>query len=336
MAKKKTIIIKDNLKGLEAASKLLRDGGIVVFPTETVYGLGADSFNKKAVEELFKAKGRPVDNPLIVHIAGLEELPIVASNISDIAVELFRRFSPGPLTIVLPRNKNIPDIVTAGLDTVAVRIPSHPTAKIFLELTGTPVAAPSANRSGRPSPTTFEMALSEMDGRADAIIDGGNCAIGLESTVISIIGGHIKILRPGAVTEEMLHNAIGNDIKIDSDYNLSGVEMKKPDSPGMKYIHYKPKAEVYISDKINKLDLTSLFPGMKIGILHTTGKGQLLKEHMHISFKNLEEYAQSLYRSFNEFDRMNVDIIIAEAVEEIGVGRAIMNRLLKASGKKWL
>ena len=249
---KNTLILKDILsdeKKLIKAAVTIQKGGLVVFPTETVYGLGADALNDRAVKSIFAAKGRPPDNPLIVHIAGVEDIETIAE-IDIIALKLFRVFSPGPLTIIMKKKKLVPDIVTAGLDTVAVRIPSHPVARKIISACGRPVAAPSANISGRPSPTNFSMAFSEMNGKVDVIIDGGDCNIGIESTVISINGKTVNILRPGVITGEMIKKALSGKITVRTVYNNS--EQSAPSSPGLKYSHYKPNADVYIVDDWEK------------------------------------------------------------------------------------
>lgn len=250
---------------LKKAADIIRNGGTVVFPTETVYGLGADAYNCRAVKNIFRAKGRPPDNPLIVHIAGIDDLCMVSSGIPDAAYYLFGKFSPGPLTLILEKNSKVSDLVTAGLPTIAVRIPSHPAAQALIKESGVPIAAPSANRSGRPSPTTFGMALSEMMGRVDAVIDGGDCEIGLESTVLMIDGKIIRIARPGAVTVEMIENSLKELHGYRIEY--SGLKEKRPVSPGMKYIHYKPRAEVYLSGYCDIEKIKRNFPGKQSGSL---------------------------------------------------------------------
>jgi L-threonylcarbamoyladenylate synthase len=333
MIHKDTLIIKNPLKnksGMDRAAEIIQSGGLVVFPTETVYGLGADALNAGAVRSIFTAKGRPSDNPLIVHIDKLDRLDTIAADVPEEAYRLFGSFSPGPLTIILPKRPALPSIVTAGLETVAVRIPSHPAALKLLELSGMPIAAPSANRSGRPSPTGFEMALAEMAGRADAVIDGGDCDIGLESTVVRLAGYNIEILRPGSITEEMIKDALKGfkNIRI---IQGSHENQAVPSSPGMKYAHYKPKAEVYLSEDMDFSKIKKMFPEQKTGILCLNNNG-IPDDAAVKKFKSLSEYAKNLYRSFAEFDAMGVTVIIAQAVPEKGIGVAIMNRLNKASG----
>jgi L-threonylcarbamoyladenylate synthase len=337
MRKKNTIIFNNILsdsRGLKKAAGILKKGGTIVFPTETVYGLGANAYNEEAVKNIFAAKGRPADNPLIVHLFNPADLSQVADNISPAAYTLFAEFSPGPLTLVLNKNTRVPGIVTAGLETVAVRIPSHPIARALLEECSFPIAAPSANRSGRPSPTTFEMALSEMEGRVDAVINGGDCEIGLESTVINLEEKKLHILRPGAITEDMLKKALASypGIEVIS----SEAHLKKPLSPGTKYSHYKPSAEVYIMEQINSAKIMSFFPGKKIGLIMISGSMVSSLDMNVICFKNIHEYARGLYKSFAELDGKGMDIIITQAVEDKGLGKAVMNRLLKASGGKFI
>jgi L-threonylcarbamoyladenylate synthase len=334
MRNKHTLLLRNILNDpceLECAALILKNGGLVVFPTETVYGLGANAFDEDAAASIFKAKGRPGDNPLIVHILSIKDLSTVAKNIPSSALQLFETFSPGPFTIVLAKNKAVPAIVTAGLDTVAVRIPSHPIARLLLEKSGLPIAAPSANRSGRPSPTTFDMAVMEMKGRVDAIIDGGSCEVGLESTVVSIPDEQIKILRPGAVTEEMIRVVLGSKNPLIQEASGSHA---KPSSPGMKYAHYQPKAPVYLAEHWKNVKVNKLFGDRKIGVIHLSFDIPPSENREQISFSSLADYAKNLYKTLVDLDQMGVEIIIAQAVEEKGIGRAIMNRLEKASGGK--
>ncbi len=337
MRKKNTIIFNNILsdrKELKKAAGILREGGTVVFPTETVYGLGADAYNEEAVKKIFTAKGRPADNPLIVHIFNSKKLSQAADDITPAAYVLFAEFSPGPLTLVLKKNSRIPDIVTAGLETAAVRIPSHPIARALLKECSLPIAAPSANRSGRPSPTTFEMAFSEMEGRVDAIINGGDCEIGLESTVVYLEEKKLHILRPGAVTEDMLKKALASyrDMEVIS----SEAHFNKPLSPGTKYSHYKPSADVFMADRIDNAKIMLNFPGKKIGLIIIGSGGAVPSGMSVICFKNIREYARGLYKSFAELDGEGMDIIVTQIVKDKGLGKAVMNRLFKASGGRFI
>lgn len=329
---KETLIIENPEKEIERLNKaiqFLKNGGVVVFPTETVYGLGANALDEKAVKKIFEIKGRPSDNPLIVHLYSIEMIYDVARDVPEIARLLIEKFSPGPITLILPKSKDIPDIVTAGLDTVAVRIPSHKVARKILKECGCPVAAPSANISGRPSPTTFEMAISEMNGRVDAIINGGDCDIGLESTVVEVVDESIKILRPGGISEEEIKAVLPEKFIIVSAKSTSKDKVK---SPGMKYAHYKPEADVVLCEKDEIEKAISNFKDKKIGLLIYRANFNSEKTKI-IRFDSIEEYARMLYKSFYEMDKNGVEIIIAEKVEEKGIGRALMNRLIKASSK---
>jgi L-threonylcarbamoyladenylate synthase len=343
--KKNTLILKNALEDraeLELAARIIRRGGLVVFPTETVYGLGANALDDAAVRAIFAAKGRPSDNPLIAHVSGIDQALEVAAEIPEMARKLFERFSPGPLTIVLPKLPDLPDSVTAGLPTVAVRIPSHPVARALIEAAGLPIVAPSSNLSGRPSPTSFAMALADMDGRVDAVIDGGECEHGLESTVVSVAGKLLRILRPGAVTQEML----AEFLSAFPGYSIAEAppsESAKPLSPGMKYAHYQPKAEVYLASRIDPELARSRFPGKRIAFIFREPAAVAVKGVIEgpdangdflLRVASRTEYARLLYRAFYGFDARGVAVIVAQTVEESGIGRALMNRLRKASAGK--
>ncbi len=345
-----TLIFKNALENLEAlsqAANIIRAGGLVVMPTETVYGLGANAMDDAAVRSIFSAKGRPQDNPLIAHVADIADVGVLAASIPSLAAYLFSRFSPGPLTIVLQKKPEVPDSVCAGLATVAIRIPEHPLARALIRAAGVPIVAPSANISGRPSPTSFTMALADMDGRADAILDGGDCKHGLESTVIAVEGDTLRILRPGAVTSEMLREAL-----LESDLfkaclilDATSEENHKPSSPGMKYAHYQPKAQVYIAQRIDQDSITDIFPHKKVGLIvlgDGSSQGRLEKTappypdgSLALRVASRTEYARLLYRCFHLMDEAGVDVIVAQEAEQGGIGTALMNRLRKASsGRK--
>ena len=231
---------------VEKAAQIIKNGGLVAMPTETVYGLAADALNGNAVANIFKAKGRPMDNPLIVHISDISQITGLVREFPENARRLAEKFWPGPLTIILPKSDNIPDEVSAGLDTVAVRFPSHPVAKALIGAS-CPLAAPSANLSGSPSPTTLRHVIDDMNGRIDAIIDGGDCAVGVESTVITLAEVKPRILRPGGITAEQIRSVIG-ETDIDAAVTAPLADGQKASSPGMKYKHYSPKAEVILLD----------------------------------------------------------------------------------------
>lgn len=311
------------------AAEAIRGGRLVVFPTETVYGLGANAFDAEAVARIFDAKGRPGDNPLIVHIADIAELADVTRDPPEIAYRLFERFSPGPLTVVLPRNPRLPEVVSAGLQTVAVRLPSHPVARELIRLAGVPVAAPSANRSGRPSPTDLGTARRDLGDRVDVYLDGGPCEIGLESTVVRIASGaSVEVLREGAVTREMLAEALGHPVR-------GGAPPSAAESPGTRHAHYMPKARVIPFDG----DLPFGALGARAAALVCCREGPDLRDaQLHTGvlvyrFDSLEEYAKSLYRVFREADERGCDRIYAELPAPRGIGRALRDRILRASGE---
>lgn len=311
---------------VKEAASVIRKGGLVVFPTETVYGLGASAFNPGACVRIFSAKGRPSDNPLIVHVASEEQLREVASLPPD-AAKLAARFWPGPLSLVLPKNPALPEVVTAGLPTVAVRWPRNPLAQAFLRECGSAVAAPSANVSGAPSPTTFEMAKGAMLGRVDGILIGEDCEEGLESTIVGFVDGKAKILRPGSVTAADIAATLG--ITEASLVYVAPTE-GRPVSPGLKYTHYKPHAEVRLFRSAD--ELSGLMAGAeKTGVL-VVGPSPELPACEVRSFDSWKEYGKRLYSSFFELDQIGCTLILAQLPDAEGVGAAIANRLVKAAG----
>lgn len=334
-----TVIIKDNdNEALSEAALMLKEGHLVAFPTETVYGLGANALDSKAVEEIFKVKGRPSDNPLILHISSTSQINSIVREIPQNAKKLMEAFWPGPLTIVLKKTDHVPDIVTAGLDTVAVRMPENPLALKLIELSGVPVAAPSANLSGRPSPTSAEHVFADLSGRIQYIIDGGACAVGLESTVIDLSGSNPVILRPGGITREMLLEVLEN---VETDPALES-NNDKPRSPGMKYRHYSPRADMFlvkgiqkdVINAINNLVKQKHEEGMKVGVLtcfENSGKYEADEVVSAGSACVLNDVASRLYDALRKFDETDVDVIYSEVFNEQGIGHAVMNRLKKAS-----
>lgn len=327
---------------LDYAAEVLGNGGLVAFPTETVYGLGANALDEKAVSGIFKAKGRPSDNPLIVHISAVNELDKLVSGISKRGCMLMEEFWPGPLTLVMPKSDAVHGIVTAGLNTVAVRMPSHPIALALIKKAGIPVAAPSANSSGRPSPTCAEHVIDDLSGKVDVIIDGGRVEVGLESTVLDIISEPPVILRPGGVTLEQLRQllgAVGTDPSL-----LTGVAGNViPRSPGMKYRHYAPRARVIVIEghldkvveEIIRLSVKYEEEGVRTGILATDETRERYRTGEIVSLgsrNNPGTIASNLFHSLRYFDDRDTEVILAEAVEGEGMGLAIMNRLNKASG----
>jgi len=334
--------IRPAADAIATAAAILRAGGVVAFPTETVYGLGADALNAAAVRKIFTAKGRPADNPLIVHLAAASELAAVAAGIPDAAYALAQAFWPGPLTLVLPRTEVVPDVVTAGLDTVAVRVPDHPVALALIRAAGRPLAAPSANLSGRPSPTNARHVMEDMAGRIGAVIDGGETGIGVESTVLDLTGATPMILRPGGLPREKLQ-AVLPDVTIDPALLPdTGEEPTVARSPGVKYKHYAPQAEVVvvegdpakIPERVRSLAAAAAAAGKKVGII-ATAETAAAYDGAHVlvcgSRDNLLTVSHNLFSYLRQMDAVGVDLIIAEGVGEAGLGLAIMNRLRKAA-----
>ena len=321
----------------QAAAKL-KDHEVVAFPTETVYGLGANAFSDEAVRKIFEAKGRPSDNPLIVHIASQEQLDEFVEDIPEYAIALINHFWPGPLTLVLKKKgEQLSDLVTAGLDTVGVRMPDHPIALALLKEANVPVAAPSANRSGKPSPTHASHVYHDLQGRISGIIDGGSTGVGVESTVIDCTTKLPTILRPGGVTKEQMEEIVG-EVQVDRALVEEG---HAPKSPGMKYTHYAPNAPViivdgshhYIQQQIDQYEKE----GKKVGVLTTEEAINDYHATKVVSCgnrSNLQTVAAKLYDVLRQFDQEDVDLIISESFPQVGVGAAIMNRLLKAAGNQ--
>lgn len=332
-------LIDENI--IEEAGEVLRAGGLVAFPTETVYGLGADALQEEAAKKTYEAKGRPSDNPLIVHISEYEDLRKIAVNIPAETDMLAAHFWPGPLTMIFEKSEIVPYGTTGGLGTVAVRMPQDQIAQALIRAAGGFVSAPSANTSGRPSPTTAEHVERDLGGRIDMIIDGGTVEIGLESTILDMTVAPPMILRPGAVTEEMLERVIG---KVDVDQTLLGENSTQaPKAPGMKYRHYAPKAKLMIVEgdlreeilAIRQLSYDAYKKGRQVGIIATS---ETLPFYKHGIIKNIgtreneKTIAHGLYRVLREFDEENIEVIYSESFAAQGMGSAIMNRLEKAAG----
>lgn len=342
----KTEIIHINYDSVERdklryAAQVIKGGGLVAFPTETVYGLGANALDEKAVEGIFKAKGRPADNPLIVHIADRSKLNEIVKKVPELAQKVMDSFWPGPITLVMEKSKAVPGIVTAGLDTVAVRMPVHPIAAALIEESGLPIAAPSANTSGKPSPTTAKHVIEDLLGKVDIIIDGGCSKVGLESTVLDVTVEPPMILRPGGVTAEKLKAILGT-VQVDPVV----IEQKDgdiPKSPGMKYTHYSPKAQVVIvqgqiekvAQRIVELIGEYRERNLSVGVLATdqTYSKYNGAEIISAGDRNRPEtIASQLFNALRQFDERGVDIILAEAIDSTGIGVAVMNRMNKAAG----
>lgn len=331
-------------KELEAASEILKQGGLVAFPTETVYGLGGDALNPDASMKIYAAKGRPSDNPLIVHIADEMDLQKIAKDIPEAAYKLMDVFWPGPMTMIFHKQPIVPDSTTGGLDTVAVRMPSHNVAYELIRRSGVMIAAPSANTSGRPSPTSASHVKEDMNGKIDMIIDGGDCRYGIESTIIDMTGEVPTILRPGYITREMIEDVIG---AVEIDPAISGESMTaRPKAPGMKYTHYAPKGIMYIVEGestntvircINRMVKERQVAGCKVGVLATRYNAMAYEADEVIVIGDKEDelmISSNLYRSLREFDARGVDYIYSESFAGTGLGTAIMNRLLKAAGHR--
>lgn len=305
----------------EEAARFIRDGGIVAFPTETVFGLGADVFNEFAIAKIFAAKQRPADNPLIAHVGETSEIEMLVSSVSAPANLFIERFFPGPLTLVMPKADNVPPIATAGLDTIGIRMPSEPMTREFLKACGTPVAAPSANVSGRPSPTDWETVVEDLEGRIDCVLRGDPSRYGLESTVVDCTGEFPVVLRPGAVSVEQLREVVPE--------TAFGKETDEQaaKSPGMRHKHYSPKAKVILADPA---EARSRFAGRDdfayIGLAQPPRGSSLT-----VIVDSPEEYARELFGFFRMCDRKGIGTIVCETVAEAGIGAALMDRLRRAA-----
>lgn len=332
----KTKLLGTTTEDMEAAARIIRSGGLVAFPTETVYGLGANALDSDAVAKVYEAKGRPSDNPMIVHIARASDLGQLTPMLSPDIVTLVENFWPGPLTLVVKKKAGVPDRTTGGLDTVAVRMPDSRAALELITKADCPIAAPSANISGRPSPTRAKDVIADMDGKIDGIIQGEDCRVGIESTVVDMTGETPTILRPGIITAENLEAALGKDVSYDpaltqtpkGEIEAAGYPNFKPRSPGMKYKHYAPKAQMTVIEgrrekvqaEIRRLKGLNERLGLKVGVI-------LFEE------KAFLEAAHDFFAKLRDLDNEGVDLILAGALSDTdGVGFAVMNRMLKSAG----
>lgn len=326
----------------EQASKILKEGGLVAFPTETVYGLGADALDETASAKVYAAKGRPSDNPLIVHIADMGALDVLALEVTEDAKKLAEKFWPGPLTMIMKKKDIVPDTITGGLGTVAIRMPSHPVARKLIQQSGVYIAAPSANTSGRPSPTKAEHVIHDLSGKIDMILEDDTVDIGIESTIVDLSEEVPTILRPGYITKEMLQEVLGN-VEIDKAIIEGASTNAVPKAPGMKYKHYAPKADLTIvegeqaavTEAINRLVKEKIDAGYKVGVMGTEENmdGYQYGEKRCVGVRAHEEtVAKHLYAVLREFDEIGVDYIYSESFSRNNVGQAIMNRLIKAAG----
>ena len=324
------------------AAKVLQEGGLVAFPTETVYGLGGNGLDQEACKKIYSAKGRPSDNPLILHISQISELRPIVREIPPGAQKLMDAFWPGPLTMIFPKSDIVPLTTTGGLDTVAVRFPSHPVAIAIIRATGLPIAGPSANSSGKPSPTRASHVEFDLSGKIDMIVDGGAAEWGLESTIVDVSGETPVILRPGAITKEMMEQVVGG-VLIDPGILQKPTDSLRPKAPGMKYTHYSPVAKVTLVQgskqgvihKINGLCADDSVQGKKTGVLATEETKEQYHADVVLSLgkrEKLEEIGANLFKQLRKFDFLGVDTVYAETFPEEGEGLAIMNRLNKAAG----
>ena len=327
---------------LAEAAQILRDGGLVAFPTETVYGLGANALNEEAAKKIYAAKGRPSDNPLIAHISCMEELEPLVKEIPEAGRKLAEAYWPGPLTMIFPKSSIVPYGTTGGLEAVAVRMPSDPVANRLIHLAKVPVAAPSANTSGRPSPTTAQHVWQDMNGRIEMILDGGPVGIGVESTIVDVSGEVPTLLRPGAVTMEMLEKTVGH-VEIDPAIQGPPTADFHPKAPGMKYRHYAPHAQMTlvegeaeaVANKINELVKEGLEQNLRVGVICTDESRSSYPDGLVRSVGERakeETIAHNLFAVLREFDDLDVDVIYSESFSKDHLGQAIMNRLTKAAG----
>lgn len=349
---KKTGRLSDaDLSKLDEAADIMKHGGLAAFPTETVYGLGGDAMQKEAARRIYAAKGRPSDNPLIVHICRLSQLDELVSYVSPAARKLAEKYWPGPLTMVFPKAEGVPDETTGGLDTVAVRFPVHPVAMELIARTGTFIAAPSANISGRPSTTTAAHCIEDLTGRVDAIVDGGDCEIGLESTILDVSAEVPQLLRPGAVTTEMIEETLG--LRIGEDAAVKGplAEGVRPKAPGMKYRHYAPKAQMILVEGSDDAELADRIAQLAAEHISNNERAALLcseecleeirRRHPDTASKavikstgsrsNEAGMAHQLFELLREMDTEQVEFIAAEGYSEEQIGKALMNRMKKAA-----
>lgn len=331
-----------NKEDMREAAEIIRSGGLVAFPTETVYGLGANALDPEASKRIYAAKGRPSDNPLIVHISRFEELLSIAKEVPPQAKKLADAFWPGPLTMIVWKNEKVPYETTGGMDTVAIRMPNHPVALALIDESGCMIAAPSANTSGKPSPTEAGHVALDLDGKIPMILDGGPVGIGIESTIIDLTEKVPMILRPGYITKEMLEEVLGEEVRIDPGI-IAADSTKKPKAPGMKYKHYAPKADLVLVEgeqeavvaKINALVREKQAAGLKVGVVATDETESLYQADYVVTIgarSDEDAIARHLYKILREFDDWNVDAIYSESFSTPRIGQAIMNRLMKAAG----
>lgn len=331
----KTQVLPVTQESIALAAKLLKQGELVALPTETVYGIAADARNGEAVHKIFEAKGRPQDNPLIVHICGMDMLDGIVSEVPERAKKLAAAFWPGPLTMVMPRGPEVSEVTCAGLDTVGVRMPSHPVVQAVIKASGVAFAAPSANLSGKPSPTNAQDTLADMDGRLPLILDGGESAVGVESTVVSVTGDHPMLLRPGYITKEQMEAVLGEEVLVSPAILEKLKEGEVARSPGMKYKHYAPKAQVTIlrGDFEAYRRYVTEHAGEGVWALCFDGEGAQLPVPFIEYGRNHDGVTQAhhLFTALRDLDRHGAQIVYARCPEQEGVSMAVYNRLIRAA-----
>ena len=330
----KTEILKATEESIEKAVAIIKNGGVVGLPTETVYGLGANALDSSAVEKIFEAKGRPKDNPMIVHVSSVDEVYPLVKEFPEEAKKLAEKYRPGPLTIIMPKSENIPARTSGNLDTVAVRMPSHPVMRKVIEKSGCPIAAPSANLSGSPSPTNAKYVFDDMDGRIELILDGGECEVGLESTVITLAAEKPRLLRPGGITPEQLEEVLG-EIVIDEAVKSKLEENAKASSPGMKYKHYAPKIKVVIikADKEKYAEYVSFHRENAAALcFEDDAQNMPVPTVTYGRSDDSSSQAKRLFDALRELDETGAEIAFAHCPSDEGVGLAVYNRLLRSAG----
>ena len=323
---------------VKLAARELRSDRVVAFPTETVYGLGANVFSERAVRKIFRIKGRPADNPLIVHVASRAQARALMQSVPRQFDKLAAHFWPGPLTLVVPKNAAVPDCVTAGLATVGIRMPAHPMARALIRACGTPIAAPSANISGRPSPTTAADVLEDLGAHGVLVLDGGPCALGIESTVLDLSGDAPMILRPGSITAAQIEDVLGLRVR------AASASVRRPASPGMKYRHYAPRTPLYLVAKERRATTAVLraavaglrAAGRRVALLAGSDCASVRADAFYpLGNGTPVDYARHMYQGMRALDKSGADVMLCPAIEEQGIGLAVMNRLKKAAEGKY-
>ena len=333
MSNYSTILKKCDNEGIKAAAELLKSGELVAIPTETVYGLAANALDENAVKNIFAVKGRPQDNPLIVHISDIDMWRPLVKELSPDAIKLAESFWPGPLTIILPKSDKVPDTTTAGMDSVAVRMPSHEGARAIIKASGVPIAAPSANLSGSPSPTSAEHCVNDLSGKIPLIIDGGECSVGIESTVVSLVG-EPTLLRPGAITSDMMSKALGKEVKISHAVSEPLKEGERPTSPGMKYRHYAPNAKVVLVESTLEQfeQLLNSAPDKTVGLVFENEQKNINKPCIVYGREHdPESQARDIFSALRKIDESDAKLVYARCPDRDNASLGVLNRMLRAA-----